>query len=172
MKKKNNSGAYGAGQAEGQTETPKEFSDNWIRCKKCYSSKDVYGFPDVHTPMVIHTVHAIRTDGVTVAIGKATRCGNSRCDEIADVRLSKSAERAGITKAAVYNLLRASGGNPVFTIKELKEGRLAPVKLSDSLTALLSVADPRPQFGRDYNPDEHIEPAQPTFVDPVQEVPF
>lgn len=142
--------------------TPKHFlDDRFRRCTKCFVSGAGYGEHKLGTMLITEIVRMQVKGGPNLDIAKAVRCGNTLCDVIADVRLFRAADERGITKAAVFALLRANKGTPTFTEVELRSGRLEPVILPDSIIAAIAARSTRPQFGRDYNPNDFTEGREP-----------
>lgn len=146
------------GNKTGEEGTPQTFDDGFRRCKTCFSSQGIYGQPDVGSMMITEMVRLQHKDAPCIDIGKTIRC--VRCGYIGDVVMFRAAAEYGITKAAVFTLLRDHRATATFTLKELQDGRIAEVPLSPALQAMLN--KPRPQWGQDYNPDEHIEPGVQT----------
>lgn len=121
----------GAGQEQGE---PTIFTDEFLRCKKCFCSKNVYGMPNVPTLMIREIIRLKKDNEPSVDIGSVIRCGNPDCNYIHDVKPFRLAGMNGISKNDMLLAVAGQKGTPSFTLDELTKNR-AP-----------------------YNPNEHIEP--------------
>jgi len=132
-RKKFGSRAKQDGDAEAGS-NPSVFSDEFLRCKRCFASKGVYGEPDVPTLMARSVVRLKVQDGPNLDVGVVVRCGNADCNYIHEARPFRAAADHGITKSMM--LLAAAGcrGELTFTAEEFKK------------------------YNMPYNPNQHIEP--------------
>jgi hypothetical protein len=133
----------------------------FLRCDACFVSRGVYGQPDIGTPMITEIVRIERGPGVpNEDIAKVTRCGRAGCSKRAVVVPFVSFPGHGITLASLEALVRQQSGTLTFTPEELKSGTIKRSPLPASIEAFMQVQAKRPTFGRDYDPNAHIEPAE------------
>lgn len=131
--------------------------DKFRRCTKCFVGGLNYGEQKIGTMLITEIVRMEVPNAPSVDIARIVRCGNVKCDNVADVILFREAIANGIDKAQIFSLLRSTHATPTFKKRELLSGRLDPVVLSPAILEAISKRTERPAFGRDYNPDERIE---------------
>ena len=129
--------------------------DRTTRCKQCFAGPAVYGQPEVGTVMVKEIIRLQKDDGPNTDVAHTVRC--IRCGYVSDVVIWRAGAELGITREAVFSLLRESKATPSFSMEELRSGKLWKPQLSPALQEALA-KPARPTFGMDYNPDQHIEP--------------
>lgn len=133
--------------------------DNAVRCNYCFASKDVFGQPDIGTLMVEDVVRISREGMPNQEIAKVIRCGNADCKKPPVIVPFKGFTAHGIELGHLCRLVASCRGVPTFTVEELRSGQLrqhpVPAKVEEVLAE-----KPRPEFGKPYNPDQHIEPRQ------------
>lgn len=153
----------------GSSQAAPVIDTRFLRCDICNVPGEGYGEYRVGTLMIRETVRLYQEKGPNLDIGTVIRCPNEAahktyfntteqkrmrvCEKPPVFKPGPAFKTLGIEHANVYRLLRACCGVPTFSLDELKAGKMRQQNVPESLVEIS-----RPTFGKDYDPNAHIEP--------------
>lgn len=115
---------------------PAKVQDKTPRCKNCFVQKNVYGQPDIGTPLITETITIIQPTEPSIEIARVTRC--VVCFTLVTVKIiNNAASTYKFSAAGLCRLLKQSRGSN-FRLHELQTGKV------DDLVEYPGSSAPRP----------------------------